>query len=312
VKEWNKVAESRLKAIRPHGPMKPRPWYLPCNAISQMWLTAVVFLEAALLAQMPGSGPGSGLIHQAIQLDLEGRGTEARQLLQEAIDSAVSPAARANAQRAMAMSWAFEGNCDKTGEYERMVIDYWVTREKTEPHNAFYQEGEMADEAARVCIDSGRVDAALLWYQKGRALGLKEPDIPNDRRALWEFRWEHAQARIAARGGNKTDAERHVAAARAALEGMTELRRQQETFFPYLTGYVAFFLGDYNKAVIDLQNADQNDPFIQCLLGQAYEELGEQARAIECYRKASTTKAHNPPAAFARPFARKKLEDTGA
>jgi hypothetical protein len=28
---------------------------------------------------------------------------------------------------------------------------------------------------------------------------------------------------------------------------------------------------------------------------------------MECYRKASTTTAHNPPAAFARPFARKKL-----
>lgn len=276
-----------------------------------MRLGVVVFLAATLLAQLPGGGPGSELIRQGIQLDLEDRGAEARQLFQKAIDSAGSSAARANAQRAMAMSWAFEGSCDKTGEYEQMVIDYWVTREKAEPHNAFYQEGEMADEAARVCIDAGDLDAAMQWYAKGHALGVKEPDISNDRGALWEFRWEHAQARIAARRSGRAESERHVAATKAALDGMIDLRRQQETFFPYLTGYVAFYLGDYNKAAADLQKADQSDPFIQCLLGQTYEKLGDQDRAMECYRKASRTKGHNPPAAYARRFARKKIGDEG-
>ena len=88
---------------------------------------------------------------------------------------------------------------------------------------------------------------------------------------------------------------------------MKELRKQQESFFPYLTGYVAFYLGDYEKALADLQKADQGDPFIQCLLGQTYEKLGDKDQAMECYRKASMTHAHNPPAAYARPFARKKL-----
>jgi hypothetical protein len=107
-----------------------------------------------------------------------------------AIENADSPAALANARRTMAMSLAFEGDCAKTGQYEQMVIDYWVTREKDQPHNAFYQEGEMADEAARVCIDSGDLDAAIRWYAKGHELGLQEPEIPPDRVALWEFRCE--------------------------------------------------------------------------------------------------------------------------
>jgi tetratricopeptide (TPR) repeat protein len=278
-----------------------------------MWFGAFVFAAAGLLAQfLGGAGPESELIRQAIQLDLEGRGREARQVLQKAIDSSGTEAARANARRAMAMSWAFESNCGKTGEYEQMVVDYWITREKEEPHNAFYQEGEMADEAARVCIDAGDLDAAFHWYETGQALGLKEPDISDDRKALWDFRWEHAQARISSRRGNRTGAEKHVAAAKAALDGMTVLRRQQVTFFPYLTGYVAFYLGDYKKALVELQQADQRDPFIQCLLGQTYEKLGDPASAMECYRKASMTNAHNPPAAYARPFARKKLGDAGA
>ena len=246
-------------------------------------------------------------MRQATQLDLQGKGAEARALFQKEIDSAATPAAKANAQRAMAMSWAFEGNCKKTGDYEQMVIDYWITREAAEPHNAFYQEGEMADEAARVCIDAGDLDAAAEWYKKGHDLGIKEPDAPADRKLLWDYRWQHAEARIAARRGNRAEAEKHIAAARADLDRMTGLKAQQEAFFPYLTGYVALYLGDYQKALADLQKANQNDVFIQCLLGMTYEKLGEKDKAMECYKRAYATNAHNPPAAFAKPFARKKI-----
>ncbi|HVW85478.1 MAG TPA: hypothetical protein VHB50_12395, partial [Bryobacteraceae bacterium] len=203
--------------------------------------------------------------------------------------------------------WGFEGNCAKTGEYEQKVIDYWMTREQADPGNAYYQEGEMADEAARVCIDAGELDASAQWYRKGHDLGLKEPGISADRKALWEFRWEHAQARIAARRGNRAEAAKHVAAARSALEKMTQLRRQQEAFLPYLTGYVAFYLGDYNQALADLKNASQGDPFIQCLLGQTYEKLGDRENALAAYRRAASNNAHNPPNAYARRFTRGKL-----
>ena len=131
--------------------------------------------------------------------------------------------------------------------------------------------------------------------------------VPPDRQALWEFRWQHAQARLAARRGNRAEAEKWVAAARKTLDSMTDLKAQQEGFFPYLTGYVAFYLGDYQKALADLQKANQNDAFIQCLLGQTYEKLGQKDQAMESYRKAAATNGHNPPAAFAKPFARKKL-----
>lgn len=271
---------------------------------------AAVLFSAAAFAQPPQfgrGGPGGELNRQATQLDLEGKGPEARVLFQKAIDAAASPAARANAQRAMAMSWAFEGNCKKTGEYEQMVIDYWVTREAEEPHNAFYQQGEMADEAARVCIDAGDLDAAAQWYRKGHDLGIQEPDAPADRKLLWDYRWEHAAARIAARRGNRAEAGKHIAAAHADLDKMTTLKAQQETFFPYLTGYVALYLGDYQKALADLQNANQNDAFIQCLLGMTYEKLGEKDKAMECYKRAYAINGHNPPAAFAKPFARRKL-----
>ena len=140
---------------------------------------------------------------------------------------------------------------------------------------------------------------------------MKEPNIAPGRKALWEFRTEHAMARLAARRGNKAEAQKHVAAAKAALDDMktrdSGLADQQSQFFPYLTGYVDYYAGDYKKALEELQQASANDPFIQCLIGMTYEKLGDKDKAMEAYRKAAATTAHNPPAAFARPFARKKL-----
>jgi len=197
------------------------------------------------------------------------------------------------------MSYAFEANCKKAAEYEQKVLDYYAVAKD------FFQQGEIADEAARVCIDSGDLDTAARWYQLGHDSGLKEPDIKPARVDLWNFRWEHAQARIAVRRGNLAAAQEHVVAAKAILDKGSN--PEQALFFPYLRGYVAFYAQDYKTAQEELLKANQNDPFIQCLLGQTYEKLGEKEKAIESYRKAAAATAHNPPAAQAVPFAKKKL-----
>jgi tetratricopeptide (TPR) repeat protein len=184
-------------------------------------------------------------------------------------------------------------------EYEQQVFDYYGSVK------SFFQQGEIANEAARVGIDSGDLDAAYHWYQVGHETGLKEPDIKPARQDLWDFRWEHAQARIAARRGNQAEAQKHVAAAKAILDKGTN--PEQEIFFPYLRGYVAFYSGDYKTALEELLKANQNDPFIQCMIGQAHEKLGDKDKALEYYRKASAAIAHNSAAAYAVPFAKKRL-----
>ncbi|MCC6365165.1 MAG: tetratricopeptide repeat protein [Bryobacterales bacterium] len=319
-------------------------------ALSRLFLAGTMALGAAIA--QPGRGPGpqtewqrraqpllrEGKLEEALViyreelktspdslqanisagtvLDLMGKAAEARPYFQKAIDVAPDARAKANAQRAMAMSFAFDGDCRNTVKYEQMVSGYWKTRESAEPGNAFYQQGEMANEAARVCIESGDFDAAEKWYRAGREAGLKEPGIAAGRKALWEFRTEHALARLAARRGNKAAAARHVAAAKAALERIEaadpNLYRQQSPFFPYLTGYVAYYSGDYHAALAGFQKANTNDPFIQCLLGMTYEKLGDKDKALEEYRKAATVTSHNPVAAFAKPFTRKKLAQLAA
>jgi tetratricopeptide (TPR) repeat protein len=260
------------------------------------------------LAAHPDSLPANNAA--GIVLDLMGRGDEARKHFQKAIDAAPDAAAKANAQRQMAMSYGFEGDCRNAVKFEQMAIGYWATREQAEPQNAFYQQGELANEAARVCIDSGDLENAETWYRKGAELGLREPGNQTHPKSLWNFRLEHALGRIEARRGNRAEAAKHVAAAKAQLDGDPKMAEAQARFFPYLTGYAALYTGDFKAALNDLEKAvamQPGDPFLQCLLGMTYEKLGEKEKAMECYRKASTTTAHNPPAAFAKPFARKKL-----
>jgi tetratricopeptide (TPR) repeat protein len=232
-------------------------------------------------------------------LDLIGKGEEARKYFTKAIDVADTPEGKASAKRAMAMSYAFEGNCNKTIEYEQEVFDFYGSVKN------FFQQGEIADEAARVCIDTGGLDIAYKWYKLGHDTGLMEPDIKPARQDLWNFRWEHAQARIAARRGDQAGAQKHVAAAKAIFDKGTT--PEQAPFFPYLKGYVAFYADDYKAALDELTKGNQNDPFIQCLIGQSYEKLGEKEKALEYYRKASTAISHNTAAAYAIPFAKKKL-----
>jgi tetratricopeptide (TPR) repeat protein len=199
----------------------------------------------------------------------------------------------------MALSYAFDGNWEKSVEYEQQVFDYYGSVKK------LFEQGEIADEAARVCIDSGDLDSAYRWYQLGHDTGLKEPDIKPARVDLWAFRWEHAQARIAARRGNQAEAQKHVAVARAILNKGTN--PEQAQFLPYLQGYVAFYGGDYKTALDELLKANQDDPFIECMIGQTYEKLGNKDKAIEFYGKASGAISHNPAAAYAVPFSKKKL-----
>lgn len=238
-------------------------------------------------------------LQSGVVLDLMGRYSEARQFLQKAIDIAPTPENRVSAKRAMAMSYAFERDCAGATKYEAPLYQEYL-----EASN-FFMAGEIANELARVCLESGDLNAADKWYRAGYEAGPKEQNIKPERKDLWDFRWEHAQARLAARRGNAAEAQKHVEAAKAIFGKGTNA--EQAPFVPYLVGYVAFYGGDYQTALAELQKANQNDPFILALIAQTYEKLGDQARATEYYKKALASNAHNPTGAYARPLAKEKL-----
>jgi tetratricopeptide (TPR) repeat protein len=235
----------------------------------------------------------------AVALDLMGRFADARPYFAAEIKVAHTLLERAVAERAMAIGYGFAGDCLNAEKLEQRAFAFYV--ETNDLPNA----GDVADELGRLCLESGDLDRAAQWYQRGHDTGLSEKDITQSRRDLWDFRLAHAKARIAVRRGKAAEAEKQMEKARQILD-RGHIPEQQQ-YLPYLEGYVSFYSRDYAAASRALTSATPGDPSIACLLGQTYEALGDRARATEFYRKAAATTAHSVPAAFAQPFAKKKL-----
>lgn len=231
-------------------------------------------------------------------LDLKGDYAEAREQLTKAIELAPTDS-KAQALRAMAVSYAFESNAYKAAEPEMQVFNTRLAK------SDFVGAAEICNELARIYLESGDPDHAYKWYKMGYETVAHKPDLTDADKSLWLFRWESAQARIAVRSGKAEEAQQHVAAAKAALDKANN--PDQARFYPYLTGYVAFYTADYKAAIVELQKADLHDPLILALLGESYEKSGDAAQAKDYYRKVLEVNGHNPVNAFARPLAKKKL-----
>src|SRR5499427_4079011 len=237
-------------------------------------------------------------LESGVALDLKGDYVAAREHLKKAIE--VAPVDQKNrALRVMSFSYAFESNSDAAEMYEKRVFDAQLS---TSDYEA---AAGVANELARIKLESGDINGAANWYKTGYDTAMRKTDMKETDKNLWAFRWAHAQARIAARRGQRDEAQKQVAAAKAALEKANN--PDQAPYFPYLTGYVAFYGGDYKTAIADLGQANQDDPFILVLLAESYEKSGDAARAKEYYTKVIANNGHGATNAFARPIARKKL-----
>jgi tetratricopeptide (TPR) repeat protein len=285
---------------------------LPSSRVA-LFVAAAALIPMEVDAQGRGraSTPRGDSLRQAQRLDTDGQHAQARAIFQTLIDNAPTPLERATAQRRMALSHAYDGNCARAIEFEEQVIAYWVTRREAEPQNAHYQEGEMANEAARICIDAGALDEAERMYRRGTELGNREPEPRTHPKSLWDYRLAHAQARLAARRGNAAEAKRHVAEARRILDSDRAMAEGQEQYYPYLLGYVALYTSDLATAEAEFTKsmaALPDDPFQVVLMGMTYEKKGDQAKAREFYQKAfDMATGSNPPNVHSRTFTRKKL-----
>ena len=233
-----------------------------------------------------------------IVLDLKGDYSKAHTYLLQAIEVA-PPDRRVQALRTTAVSYAFQCDLPQVARYEQLAFDAQMKDQK------FSDAAGTANELARIYLECGDTANAMKWYQTGYDTALRTPNLSEADRDLWTFRLENAKARIAAREGKPKQADADVAAAKTALD--QSKNADQQRFFPYLTGYVAFYQGNYKSAIEELQKADQKDPFILVLLAQAYEKTGNQSEATKYYRQVLTINSHNPTNAFARPLAKKKL-----
>ncbi len=233
-------------------------------------------------------------------LDLKGEYQEARKHLAKAVELA-SEQQTMQALRVMAVSYAFECNTAKASDYEQRAFDL----QNNWKH--YTDAAGTADELARIYLECGDADNAFHWYQVGNQAAMRAPDLTPAQKDLWDFRWEAAQARIAGRRGQREQAQQHLAALKTIIDKGDN--PDQAPFYPQIVGYVAFYTGDYSTAIKQLQQANQKDPFVLCLLAQTYGKLGDKAHARLYYEQIMTINAHSPANAFARTKAKQQLAE---
>jgi tetratricopeptide (TPR) repeat protein len=231
-------------------------------------------------------------------LDLNGRYVEAREHLDYALASA-EEAQKPQVWTAIGVSWVFEGKPEQAATWFQRTFDAQMAAKSLDAAAA------TANALARVYLEAGDLEKAELWYRTGYETAKQIERLTADQRDLWDFRWYHAQARIAARRGRLDEARSQAAAARMVLDKGTS--PDQASQLPYLEGYIKFHAGDYGGAIADLAGADQQDPFILGLLAQSEEKLGNAAKASEYYTKVMASGSHSINAAYSRPRAQKFL-----
>ncbi len=257
---------------------------------------SLAFYERAL-ARNPDAFDAQ--IGVGIVLDLLGRYAEAQEHFARAIGLAPE-GAKNQALTAMAVSCAFERNAACAAKYLQQEFDGQSARGNLQGAS------ETANALGRIYLESGDLANAQTWYQTGYETARRQPGLPAAELDLADLRWAHARARIAARRGRADEAHAQVAAVEAIVAKGDN--PEQAIQLPYLTGYVAFYLKDFPGAIDALQKADQKDPFIQVLLGQAFELVGEAGRARQLYQRVTDSTAHSINNAFARSVAMSKLK----
>jgi tetratricopeptide (TPR) repeat protein len=254
----------------------------------------------ALYRQALARSPESFDAHYGagIVLDLKGAFAEARREFARAIEVA-SADDKVQALTGMAVSFAFTGDAANCARFYQQIFDSQTAA------GEFAGAAETANALGRVYLENGDLRNAVKWYQTGHETVRRQPDVPGPQLDLADLRWAHAQARIAARRGDAAEARRQIAVVQMLIDKGTNA--EQTLQLPYLVGYVDLYLKNYKAAIAELQRADQTDPFILVLLGQAYEKARQRANAREAYQSVLMLNGHSLNNAFARPIARRKL-----
>jgi tetratricopeptide (TPR) repeat protein len=235
-----------------------------------------------------------------ILLTLKGQYPEARTHLERAVKVAPTPTVRHQAMATLALSYAFEGKLDAVArEYEALRRQQ---QGDSDPSGA----AASARSLGRILLEAGDTSNGRKWYEVGYQEWKPQPSQPESERLLWELRWRHMQARVAAREGRIDEARRLL----GEFETLMKKRgrpAEDNGIHRWVAGYVAFYAKDYDGALDHLTHGDLEDPFILDLIGKAYEAKGDQTNARQYYRRVMESNVYNLQSAIARPHARAKL-----
>ena len=149
------------------------------------------------------------------------------------------------------MLYGFEGNATEAAKYYEKQFDLQMAEQ------AFDGAAGTANAIGRVFLEAGNLDKAGGIGRASRPPA-SLPGLPQDQVDLGRS-LAARQSRLAARRGQRAEAERHAAALQALVAKGGE-NAKQEPILEYLLGYNAFHLGDLDRQSPSCR-ADQADRF---------------------------------------------------
>ena len=172
----------------------------------------------------------------------------------------------------VAMTYLLE---DRWREAEKAAEETAAFTQRTRPVNAVFYY----DALGRIYLQNGKPREATSAYQRGHESIEQVRDLPEDDRTLWRGRWVHGIGRAHARAGRFRQA--HAQA--DTLERMIrEAGPKGEPYRPslhYMRGYILLEERQYDRALVELRQANTSDVYIQWLTARALAGSGDHATA---------------------------------
>jgi tetratricopeptide (TPR) repeat protein len=202
----------------------------------------------------------------------------------------------------LAFSYLYEGQVDPA----IAALNTYLTEYKDSGAAQGFPEVFIWNSIARINLENGRLDEAMKAYEKGYA-SVPGSSLPEDQKQLWLGRLQHGRCRVLAKMGKHEEAWTEALAVKKMIDDGGEAGKQYLPAWHYLAGYLKLEAGDNAAAVVELKQADPDNPFHQLLLARAYEKSGEPAQARKAYRAVVDSQQNGLERALAYPEAKRKL-----
>ena len=202
----------------------------------------------------------------------------------------------------LAFSYLYQGQVDPALEALRTYLAEYEASGAAQG----FPEVFIWNSIARVNLENGRLDAAMKAYEKGYE-SVPGSSLPEDQKQVWRGRLQHGQCRVLAKMGKHEQAWTEALGIKKMIDDGGEAGKQYLPAWHYLAGYLKLEAGAYDAAIVELKQADAQDPFHQLLLARAYERTGARVEARAAYQAVVDSRQNSIERALAYPEAKRKL-----
>jgi tetratricopeptide (TPR) repeat protein len=198
----------------------------------------------------------------------------------------------------MAVSYLYENRYDEA----LGVLDNWL--KFADAHNNVTQTGFIHGQMAANCYEKGDYDKAMSHAAKAREIAAKSEVSEANREAIKRFA-ANTEAMAYARQGEMDKAE---AALTEFIESAEASGNQNVIMNGHtLNGVVAYWNGDYQKAIGEFRQGSTFNPYNSYYLGLSLEKAGQTEEAKEIFGKVADFNRNSQIYGFVRPAAMEKM-----